>query len=102
MRSASGLSPSGAWNRGALTGLPLLAPKHGDDSGFKQARLGFGPAGLVRMEMQDALGQRTVIGFGPWQRNPRFAPATFRFTPPKGTDVVGDPVKPAQVTPLRD
>jgi outer membrane lipoprotein carrier protein len=38
----------------------------------------------------------------PWQRNPRFAPATFRFTPPKGTDVVGTPVKPAQVTPLHD
>ena len=89
---------------GVANGLEwlVLAPKHGDDSGFKQARLGFGPAGLVRMEMQDALGQRTVIGFGPWQRNPRFAPATFRFTPPKGTDVVGDPVKPAQVTPLRD
>jgi outer membrane lipoprotein carrier protein len=54
------------------------------------------------MEMKDSLGQRTVIGFGPWQRNPRFAPATFRFTPPKGTDVVGTPVKPAQVTPLHD
>ena len=66
------------------------------------ARLGFGPTGLSRMEMQDTLGQRTVISFGPWVRNPRFAPATFRFTPPKGTDVVGTPVTPAQVKPLRD
>jgi outer membrane lipoprotein carrier protein len=80
----------------------VLAPKRADDAAFKQARLGFGPGGLVRMEMQDALGQRTVIGFGPWQRNPKFAAGTFRFTPPKGTDVVGDPVKHAQVTPLRD
>jgi outer membrane lipoprotein carrier protein len=78
------------------------APKKADDAAFKQARLGFGPAGLVRMEMQDSLGQRTVIGFGPWTRNPRFPAATFRFTPPKGTDVVGTPVTPAQVTPLRD
>ena len=80
----------------------VLAPKKADDAGFKQARLGFGPGGLARMEMQDTLGQRTVIGFGPWVRNPKFAAGTFRFTPPKGTDVVGTPVKPAQVTPLRD
>jgi outer membrane lipoprotein carrier protein len=80
----------------------VLAPKKSEENAFKQARLGFGPSGLVRMEMQDTLGQRTVIGFGPWQRNPKFAAGTFRFTPPKGTDVVGDPVKHAQVTPLRD
>jgi len=80
----------------------VLAPKKADDSAFRQARLGFGPSGLVRMEMQDTLGQRTVIGFGPWQRNPKFAAGTFHFTPPKGTDVVGTPVKPAQVTPIKD
>jgi outer membrane lipoprotein carrier protein len=80
----------------------VLVPKKRDDAPFQQAKLGFGPAGLVRMELQDALGQRTVIGFGPWQRNPRFPASTFRFTPPKGTDVVGTPVQPAQVTPLRD
>lgn len=89
---------------GSSAGLEwlVLAPKKPDDASFKQARLGFGAAGLVRMELQDSLGQRTVIGFGPWQRNPRFAAATFRFTPPKGTDVVGTPVQPAQVTPLHD
>lgn len=89
---------------GSSAGLEwlVLAPKNRDDAPFQQARLGFGPSGLVRMEMQDALGQRTVIGFGPWQRNPRFPAATFRFTPPKGADVVGTPVKSAQVTPLRD
>jgi outer membrane lipoprotein carrier protein len=80
----------------------VLAPKQGEDASFKQARLGFGAAGLVRMELQDSLGQRTVIGFGPWQRNPKFAAGTFRFTPPPGTDVVGTPVKKAQVTPLKD
>jgi outer membrane lipoprotein carrier protein len=80
----------------------LLAPKKGEDASFKQARLGFGPTGLVRMELDDSLGQRTVIGFGPWQRNPKFSAATFRFTPPPGTDVVGTPVRKAQVTPLQD
>ena len=80
----------------------VLAPKQAEDASFKQARLGFGASGLVRMELQDSLGQRTVIGFGPWQRNPKFPAATFRFTPPPGTDVVGAPVRKAQVTPLKD
>ena len=88
-------------NAGGLEWL-VLAPKQAEEASFKQARLGFGAAGLVRMELQDSLGQRTVIGFGPWQRNPKFAAATFRFTPPPGTDVVGTPVKKAQVTPLKD
>ena len=80
----------------------VLVPKKVDDAPFQRARLGFGATGLVRMELHDALGQRTVIGFSPWQRNPRFAAGTFKFVPPKGTDVVGDVRKPAQVTPLRD
>ena len=79
-----------------------LVPKKADDAPFRRARLGFGKSGLVRMELLDALDQRTVIGFGGWQRNPKFAPNTFRFTPPKGTDVVGTQVQPAQVRPLRD
>jgi outer membrane lipoprotein carrier protein len=89
---------------GSANGLEwlVLAPKQKDDASFKQAKLGFGPAGLVRMEMQDSLGQRTVIGFGAWQRNPKFAASTFRFTPPPGTDVVGTPVTKAQVSPLTD
>jgi len=64
--------------------------------------LGFGARGLVRMELNDALGQRTVIGFSAWRRNPRFPAGTFKFTPPAGTDVVGDVSPGATVTPLHD
>ena len=84
-----------------LTWLVLL-PKKGEDAPFQKAKLGFGPGGLVRMELNDALGQRTVIGFSPWRRNPSFPASTFKFTPPKGTDVVGDVSPGATVTPLRD
>lgn len=80
----------------------VLAPKNPDQAPFQKARLGFGATGLVRMELQDALGQRTVIGFGGWKRNPRFAAGTFKFTPPPGTDVVGDVLTGAEVTPLRN
>jgi outer membrane lipoprotein carrier protein len=91
-------------NEAAAGGLEWVAlvPKKADDAPFRKARLGFGKGGLVRMELLDALDQRTVIGFGGWQRNPTFAANTFRFTPPKGTDVVGTQVQPAQVRPLRD
>ena len=68
-----------------------LSPKVGQDANFDYASLGFDRNGLARMEILDSLGQRTVIQFTGWQRNPRFAADTFRFTPPAGVDVVGEP-----------
>lgn len=68
-----------------------LTPKQGEDAGFQNARLGFDKYGLVRMQILDALGQRTDITFTGWKRNPTFNATTFRFTPPKGVDVVGAP-----------
>lgn len=66
-----------------------LTPKRGEEGGFRSARLGFGDTGLVRMEVIDALGQRTEIRFDGWRRNPAFKPDTFRFRPQKGVDVIG-------------
>lgn len=80
----------------------MLKPKKPDDAPFEKAMLGFSAKGLVRMELYDALGQRTVISFGLWQRNPKFAANDFTFTPPKGADVVGDVTSGATVTPVRD
>ena len=93
-----------ARDAGSSDGLDWLqlTPKKADDAPFEKARLGFSANGLVRMELFDALGQRTVLGFSPWQRNPKFAADTFRFTPPKGVDVVGEVAESAEVTPLRD
>lgn len=75
---------------GAQNGLQwlLLTPK-GEASGFRSARLGFGPAGLSRMQVVDQLGQRTDISFSDWKRNAPLPPTTFRFTVPKGVDVIG-------------
>lgn len=78
-----------AGSREGLTWLEIL-PKRGEESGFHNARLGFDAGNaLVRMEIVDALGQRTDIRFSGWKRNPNFAADTFRFTVPKGVDVVG-------------
>jgi outer membrane lipoprotein carrier protein len=68
----------------------LLKPKAGTEASFESARLGFGSKGLMRMQVIDAVGQKTRVVFDGWQRNPAFAANTFRFTPGKGVDVVGD------------
>jgi outer membrane lipoprotein carrier protein len=67
-----------------------LAPKQADDSSFQSARLGFDGKGLVRMEVVDALGQRTDIAFSGWKKNPSFDRSTFTYVPAKGVDVVGE------------
>jgi outer membrane lipoprotein carrier protein len=67
-----------------------LKPRNANEASFASAMLGFGKAGLVQMQVVDSLGQRTVFSFSGWKRNPSFAKSTFRYTPPKGVDVVGD------------
>ena len=65
-----------------------LKPRQADGAGFSSARLGFGDAGLERMQFTDALGQKSVIRFSGWKRNPSFPATTFKFSPPKGVDVI--------------
>lgn len=79
-----------------------LTPKQPEEAPFERARLGFGPKGLVRMELFDGLGQRTVMGFSTWKRNPAFAADTFVFKPPAGADVVGEVAESAEVMPLQE
>ena len=67
-----------------------LTPKSEGDASFQSARLGFGKGGLTRMEVVDAVGQNTKISFAGWKRNPAFTGTTFKYTPEKGVDVVGD------------
>ena len=75
---------------GSDGGLEWLTvkPRKQDGAGFESARLGFGDDGLEQMQFVDALGQKSVIRFGKWQRNPAFSGSTFRFAPPKGVDVI--------------
>ena len=74
---------------GAADGLEWLeALPRAKDSGFERIRIGF-RAGLPEaMEVRDAFGQTTRFGFSAIERNPTLDPAQFRFTAPKGVDVV--------------
>lgn len=67
----------------------VLLPRSGTDAQVTQAWLGFSNGELHRMELHDALDQRTVIAFSKWRRNPELPADTFRFTPPEGVDVIG-------------
>ena len=60
------------------------------ESGFERIRLGLSATGVEAMELVDHFGQTTQLRFTNMVRNPQFDPATFRFTPPKGVDVLGE------------
>ena len=60
------------------------------DSGFERVQLGFANGDLKAMALYDSFGQTTLVRFSKLERNPTLPAASFRFTPPAGTDVVGD------------
>lgn len=66
----------------------LQAKPYDEDSMFERVRMGFANNTLQVMELYDHFGQKTVIRFSKLQRQPKFAPNTFSFTPPPGADVV--------------
>lgn len=68
----------------------LLARPREREAGFESVRMGFGANGLQAMELLDPFGQTTLLRFSNVQRNPKVDPASFRFDPPKGADVLGD------------
>ena len=57
---------------------------------FTEIRLGFDVKGLAALELYDAFGQKSVVRFTAFERNPKLTPDLFQFTPPKGADVIGD------------
>lgn len=60
------------------------------DSGFQHLRIGFVGETLRAMELTDGFGQVTTIAFEKFERNPQLPAGLFRFTPPKGADVLGE------------
>lgn len=61
-----------------------------EESLFERVRMAFSSSTLRVMELYDHFGQKTVISFSDFKRNPRFASDAFNFTPPPGVDVVTD------------
>ena len=75
----------------AQDGLEWIeAVPKGNESSFASVRLGFAQETLAAMELNDALGSRTMIRFEDLQRNPKLSLQLFRFVPPTGADVLED------------
>jgi outer membrane lipoprotein carrier protein len=78
-------------DKGSKDGLEWLEALPRDKEGnFERIRMGFDPSGLQVMELVDGFGQTTVLRFKALERNPKLDSALFRFSPPKGADVIGD------------
>ena len=72
------------------------------DPEFEYAELGFAAHDLERMLFKDQLGNTTEIRFSDWKRNPKMPADMFKFTPPKGVDVIGNTDPGAEVFPVKD
>jgi outer membrane lipoprotein carrier protein len=60
------------------------------DAGIEKIRIGFSKGSLAAMELHDSFGNRTVITFSKFERNPKIDAKEYVFTPPKGADVIGE------------
>jgi outer membrane lipoprotein carrier protein len=77
--------------RDGLEWLQATPKGKGQDSSFNSILMGFNPqAELVMMELSDMFGHKTVLRFSAMQRNPKLPEQLFKFTPPKGADVLSD------------
>ena len=64
-------------------------PREKDDAANLQSlRVGFKGKTLAAIELVDGFGQRSLLSFHDLATNVALAPATFRFVPPKGVDVL--------------
>jgi chaperone LolA len=69
----------------------LRAKPRGQESSFEKIRMAFDArSNLVVMELTDMYGHKTVLRFSEMKRNPKISKKQFRFTPPKGADVISD------------
>jgi outer membrane lipoprotein carrier protein len=70
----------------------VVATPKSKEGQLQAVRVGFRPgeksSGLAALEIIDSFGQRSVLSFSKVEVNPSLPPDTFRFTPPKGADVI--------------
>jgi outer membrane lipoprotein carrier protein len=70
----------------------VVATPKTKDGQLQSVRVGFRPgeksSGLAALEITDSFGQRSMLTFTKLEVNPNLPADTFRFTPPKGADVI--------------
>lgn len=74
---------------GTRDGLEWVQAKpRAKDSTFERIEIGFKDGLPQAMRLADNFGQVTQLAFSKLERNPKLDPEVFRFTPPKGADVL--------------
>ncbi len=66
----------------------VLATPKSKNSGYQFIRIGFKGDALSAMQLKDSFGNQTSIKFGSINSSSNLKPANFKFTPPKGVDVL--------------
>ena len=76
---------------GSRDGLEWVqATPRAKDSTFERIEIGFRDGLPQAMRLSDNFGQVTQLAFSKLERNPKLDAESFRFTPPKGADVLTD------------
>ncbi len=76
---------------GARDGLEwIVAKPRAKDTTFERIEIGFRDGLPQAMVLADSFGQTTQLTFSNVERNPKLDADAFRFTPPKGADVLED------------
>jgi outer membrane lipoprotein carrier protein len=65
----------------------VLYPKS-ESASFKSLSMSFSGGKPVMMVLNDSLGQTTTIKFSGIKMNPSIGSSQFKFTPPKGVDII--------------
>jgi chaperone LolA len=69
----------------------LQATPKSPETNFEKILMAFNAkSDLVVMELHDTFGHRTVLRFSELKNNVSLSPQQFKFTPPKGADVLGE------------
>ncbi|ASP16903.1 outer membrane lipoprotein carrier protein LolA [Neisseria sp. oral taxon 020 str. F0370] len=66
----------------------VLAMPKKNNAGYRFIRIGFKGDTLAAMELQDGFGNHTAIRFSAVDTHPKLSRGAFKFTPPKGVDVL--------------
>ncbi|MCP1772333.1 outer membrane lipoprotein carrier protein [Neisseria perflava] len=68
----------------------VLATPKKNNAGYQYIRIGFRGDNLAAMQLKDSFGNETTINFNSLNTKPNLSRGSFKFTPPKGVDVLSN------------